>query len=67
MLCLPSNAKAKHRSTWSWRQVNQPWLRATLHPVRMCLNVAGEHKGQEGSSPLLGLGSAVMGEHHMLT
>jgi len=25
---------------------------ATLHPVKMCLNVAGdEHKGQEGSSP----------------
>jgi len=50
MLHLPSNAKAKHRSTWPWRQVNQPWLRATLHPVKMCLNVAGdEHKGQEGS------------------
>jgi len=49
---LPSNAKAKHCSTWSWRQVNRPWLRATLHPVKICLNVAGdEHKGQEGSSP----------------
>ncbi|MGH0173531.1 UNVERIFIED_CONTAM: hypothetical protein FKN15_065784 [Acipenser sinensis] len=49
MLRLSSNAKAKHRSTWSWRQVNRPWLRATLHPVKMCLNVAGdEHKGHEG-------------------
>jgi len=49
---LPSNAKAKHCSTWSWRQVNRPLLRVGLHPVRMCLNVAGdEHKGQEGSSP----------------
>jgi len=49
---LPSNAKAKPHSTWSWHQVNRPWLRATLHPVRMCLNLAGdEHKGQEGFSP----------------
>jgi len=50
MLRLLSNAKAKHHSTW--RQVNPPWLRATLHPVKMCLNMAGdEHKGQEGSPP----------------
>jgi len=41
---LPSNAKVKHRSTWSWHQVNRPWLRATSHPVKMCLNAAGvEH------------------------
>ncbi|MGH0125286.1 UNVERIFIED_CONTAM: hypothetical protein FKN15_022342 [Acipenser sinensis] len=52
MLRLSSNAKAKHRSSLSWRQVNRPWLKATLHPVKMYLNVAGdEHKGHEGSSP----------------
>jgi len=52
ILHLPSNAKAKHCSTWSLRQVNRRWLRATLQPVKMCLYVASdEHKGQEGSSP----------------
>ncbi|MBN3279090.1 VAS1 ATPase, partial [Polyodon spathula] len=38
-LHLSSNAKAKHRSTWSW-------LRPTLHPVKMRLSVADEVIGE---------------------
>jgi len=68
MLHSPSNTKAKHHSTWSWRQVNRPWLRAILI-LSKCALMWQVMNTKDKRDPLLpkGLGSVVMGGHHMLT